>query len=321
MKRDDEIEITSDLDDIDAVDTAPVKHLSITQKKQRHIVRNIFIILFLLAALGAGGYIYYLLTKPLDPGETAPAPVKIAPLSATALTGQIKLKVVGKIKITETDANGTVTNTFQAPTYAPDGYSFSVSPTKDTGFRTYSTAEIAKADLEQIELTLTAHQLKKTVLDAGSAYGAYTALYESDTIICVVGDQKPAYADLQYNTTLGCADKSAYTANAAVLKPYFDAYATESNNNSVQLYMSQPVIKQSQTPGYATISIGIGGASYGAMGGFAGLFYQTPDKVIHYFTGTQSQIACTAYKTPELKKAYLGEACFDSTNANATVRL
>jgi len=322
MKHDEEIEITSEFDQIDSVDSAPVKHLSIKPKKKRHVVRNIIITLLVLAVLAAGGYIGYLLIKPLEPGATEPAtPVKIAPLSATALTGQIKLKMTGKIKITDTDADGSVAKTYTVPNYKPDGYDFAVQPTKDTGFMTFSTTDVAKKDLEQIELTLVAHQLEKTVLDAGSAYSMYVALYESPTIICLVSDQKPAYADGQFNTILGCADKAAYIDNVKILKPYFTVYAAESGNNTVQVAMSLPVIKESQTPGYATMQIGIGDARYGSVGGFAGLFYQTPDKVIHYFTGTQSQIACTAYKTPDLKKAYLGESCFDSTNSKAIVKL
>jgi len=320
MKPDEEVEITTELDAIDSAVITPKDHLSITPKKKRHIVRNIFIVLFLLAALGAGGYIYYLLTKPLEPGEAAPAPVKIAPMSATSLTGQIKLKMTGKIKLMTPSADGAPVATFHAPAYKPDGYDFSVLPTKDTGFQTTGTSDKAKTDLDQIESTLVSHQLEKTVLDAGSPYASYVASYESATIICILSDQKPALADGVYGTTLGCADKSAYTSNAATLKPYFTVYAAESGNNNVQILMNQPDTKDSKTPGYRITTIAIGSSRYGAFGPSVSMFYQTPDKVIHFFKSTQNEIACTDYSTPDLKKAYLGEPCFDSTNPNATVK-
>ena len=74
---------------------------------------------------------------------------------------------------------------------------------------------------------------------------------------------------------------------------------------------------------YQRAQVGIGGAEFDAVGGFAALFYQGPDATWKFFKGTQNILPCSDYATEEVKKAYLGQQCLDTAtdNENATVSL
>jgi hypothetical protein len=122
---------------------------------------------------------------------------------------------------------------------------------------------------------------------------------------------------------IGCADKSDYLTNAALLRPFFIVYASQARTDTSKVLMGNPTLKQSKTAGYSIATVSISGSEYGSVGGFAGLFYVTPDTVLHYFTGTQSELPCGKFSTDDLKKAYVGEQCYDEStnNDNATVKL
>ena len=74
-------------------------------------------------------------------------------------------------------------------------------------------------------------------------------------------------------------------------------------------------IKDSQYTPYQTLRISVGGA--------AGLFYRTsPEAKWQFFTGTQAVLDCSDYNTEDLKKAYLGEPCYNyNTQTDSTVQL
>ena len=74
-------------------------------------------------------------------------------------------------------------------------------------------------------------------------------------------------------------------------------------------------MKDSEYESYQNLEIGLGGG--------VGLFYRTsPEAEWQYFTVTQGVIDCTDSDTEELKKAFLGETCYDySAQQNSTVQL
>lgn len=70
-------------------------------------------------------------------------------------------------------------------------------------------------------------------------------------------------------------------------------------------------IKNSTYSPYQTLWINVGGA--------AGLFYRTSsESKWQYFTATQGTLECKAYDTDDLKKAYLGEECYNMSNPTET---
>lgn len=120
---------------------------------------------------------------------------------------------------------------------------------------------------------------------------------------------------------LSCSTTDEYTKNAKNQQPFYAAMSTDKTYTADVTMLGAPKITTSATSGYKTAEVGIGGDSELA-GGAMGLFYQTPDGVWHFFKGTQQILTCTAYTTTDLKKAYVGQACFDSTkNVNSTVTI
>jgi len=324
MKPEEEKNITSELDAIDSPLSPPPEHIVIKAKKERHIIRNLFITLFALAFLAAAGYVGWLLVRPLEPGKEN-APQTTTPstpaITAAALVAEIKPDMIGEATETVPNGSGTPAPAFSLPVYQPKNFEFSVRPSEGSGFSSYGAQSTITADLRTIETALKDKGLTQTVLDPGSDVGMYAADFQSDDVICLITDQKPASFTQRFITSIGCADKESYVASAKALQPYFDVYKAESGNATGDLLLGNPTVKVSATAGYTTTTIGISGADYGSFGGFGALFYTTPDKKIHFFLGTQNVVGCDRYNTPDLKKAYLGESCYEQNNDKAVVKL
>jgi len=323
MQPDEEKQIDAELNAIDFPIVTPPAHLSIQPKKKRHIVRNIIVTLLVLAFLAAASYVGWLLVKPLEPAKTDTSQINTtaAKLTAEKLIADIKPGILGEVKETAKDGGGSIAQTFNAPLFRPDGFEFSVRASTDSGFASYGTKVTIAGDLLAIGTALKAHGLTATILDPGSDTSTYQATYQSADITCALSDQKPYVSTQQYITTIGCADKTSYVENAKTLQPYYAVYKADSGDTNTDIAMSSLSTKDSKTAGYTTTTISIGGASYDSVGGFAGLFYTTPDKIIHYFRGTQNILACEVYDTTDLKKAYLGESCSKVNDETAVVTL
>lgn len=72
---------------------------------------------------------------------------------------------------------------------------------------------------------------------------------------------------------------------------------------------------------YQRITVGLRSINY--LGGAAGLFYRvSPTSEWVFFTGTQAVLDCSAYDTVDLKRAFVGEVCYDAeTGTNSVVAL
>lgn len=123
---------------------------------------------------------------------------------------------------------------------------------------------------------------------------------------------------------VGCENMSRIVTQAAALKQFYTLLPPDQTRFQNALSGDAGKVTDSKTSGYATLVLGIGGVTdegEAGMGGAALLFYQTPDKQWHYFLSSQSILSCAAYNSPDLKKAYIGEKCSDSTGKEMTVSL
>ena len=317
---------TIDIEETSVFDVAPT---DIPVKKSR---KKLFILIaisvVLLAAAGTAAYLHFSQEPAAAPSTTTaqPKPTEVAEdtLTAEELVVLSRAIVTGDTKQSLPDTEGNPYKIFRAPLFKPAGYDFSVDADVDYGFGSYGTKSTMTSDVTAIQKILTDNKLVETVLQQGSATEMYAAHYQSGDIICILNDQLPygePESSLNHSVILACADTSSYLKNAQALKPYFEVYAAQSQFDTTKVAMNTLTVKQSKTPGYSTASVSIGGSEYGSVGGFAGLFYTTPDKALHYFTGTQSGLQCTSFNTDDLKKAYLGEECFDDSNNATTVKL
>jgi hypothetical protein len=310
--------------EIDTVDsfTVPRPHFKQERKSSKGLVAlTVFVIVFILGAGGFAAYVLVLKNNPVsDLSTTSGSQSSITEsLTAKSLIAKARVVVKGDVNETLADTTGKQYNVFSAPAFKPIGYNFSVRPEQDYGFGSYGTKNTISSDLIFVQKVLVDNKLNETVLDPGSDVGIFAAKYESDSIICQINDQKPynePATSTNYSMVIGCADKSDYLTNAAMLRPYFIVYASQSRTDTTKVLMGSPTLKQSKTAGYSIATVSISGSEYGSVGGFAGLFYVTPDTVLHYFTGIQSELACNKFSTDDLKKAYVGEQCYDEATGN-----
>ncbi len=113
--------------------------------------------------------------------------------------------------------------------------------------------------------------------------------------------------------SVSCSTEEEYAKNAKTQQPFYAAILSDAAHSVDTTMLGLPgAIKNSATASYKTTQVGVGGSDSTLTGGAAGLFYQTPDGTWHFFVGTQSSLSCSQYNTADLKKAYVGEACYNN---------
>jgi hypothetical protein len=155
----------------------------------------------------------------------------------------------------------------------------------------------------EIAKIYTNYGMKMTATYGSTDAGQVMDVYTSNDLICTVDNSSNSSSP----TTASCGLMSAYKAAAEQVKPFADVITgiTPSTNLGV------PVIKDSKVSGYQTASISSGDIE--GMGGHVELFYRKTSGAWKYFTGTQSELACSMYNTTDLKNAYKGEPCWNTT--------
>lgn len=204
---------------------------------------------------------------------------------------------------------------YEAPFYKPSGYEFQTFPKTFTGIASQGERLVAETDLESVKTYLDSKGFKHEDGDVTSYPDlVYTGSYYTETIRCNV--QETHYIT-PYQTSIGCADTSSYAESAKDIQPLYIVYkAAQKTEPDITFYLDE--IKQSVTSGYHMASIAVGGSGSGSIA----LFYQTPDGAWHYFRNTQQALLCSLYDTVDLRKAFLGEACYSDMNAvESTVKL
>lgn len=138
---------------------------------------------------------------------------------------------------------------------------------------------------------------------------------ETNTICGVISDSH-YYDDVAHDyIILECA-KTNWTwltkEDETLIKAFETAYYNKTGSYPYIMTSWNNQIKNSEYKPYQNVWVGIGGG--------AGLFYRTsPDAEWQFFTGTQGLLECGDFNTDDLKKAYLGEQCWD--NGQSTVQL
>lgn len=156
-----------------------------------------------------------------------------------------------------------------------------------------------------------------TIPFRGSAGPQIDGYLNSETsIICGVINESDYYNNASHDyIILDCA-KTSWTwltkEDETSIKAFETAYYNKTGSYPRIMFNWDNKITDSEYKPYQNTWIGIGGG--------AGLFYRTsPEAEWQFFTGTQSELECSDYNTDDLKKAYLGEPCWD--NGQSTVQL
>ena len=320
-------------DDLD--EPKPTSQSILKPKKSKKPLAIILVIIGLLLLAGVGAAYYFFFMPKTNTEQTVAAPeVK----ETAAPPSQTTNEVIASIK--ESLAGSNVTG--RDPSNRP--FAFAINDNKyltyaDEGSITSGVSSVVSTQTElNQEVTYTEAALAKNGLirnglsDVEIEFVGSVSFWTSKDLVCqvlatpdddgaVYDSETQAYTYGSYSLIATCAYLSDYSTTATTAKPFYDAYKLESDTyKDYMVFVSQPKIKDSATEGYKTASIPLTGYG-GYVGGFAALFYQTPDTSWHYFIATQSVLMCAEYNTNDLKKAYVGEQCYDEANETAVVTL
>ncbi len=294
--------------------------------KRRSKPLLVFLLALLMTLLGAvaGVFVYKAyFDKSATPQTTTPV-VTTTPskLTAKQVVAAVTPKLVGK----SFDNGGS-----GVPAVKVAGYDFYTSLSS-------TNSEIARyaSTVEQTNVASTRAAVNSILVDKGftektvtsPADSVDTSYYVHSDVTCLFYDAAGSNQTAAHMMSIDCADMSTYESVAKAQQPFGTVYVTAAKSTpeldtTKLLFLDQPTIKDSKTTGYRTAQLNISSYADGmvGVGGFVGLFYQTPDKTWHFFQGTQNELSCSQYNTPDLKKAYLGESCGDQSGAKSTVSL
>lgn len=292
------------------------------KKKSRHTGLVILLIVLLAIAGGVAGYMVArfagMTTQPAAPQTVVVEKQKeVEKPKHLALLEDLSKQI----------SAGDIQNTGQAPDVQLDSTNYAVAPIDSAPTLKFTkTASESKTTLASIVSYFKAKNYTEKVVVSAAESPNTISHYTTYDVKCRLASGTVNAADSKspIEISVTCLDKPSYEKLAATIKPYFDAFASTSDYNKTStplFYVKEPVAKASQTSGYQTAGINM--TSVGVLaGGYQGLFYQTPDKVWHYLTGSQDILPCTTFSSVDIKKAFLGEKCFDTkSNKSSTVQL
>lgn len=312
--------------DIDALPqaqdtTVPEQPKPVEKKKRKSHLLLVLLALLAVAGLGGAatllGYNYYF-AKPSTQSQTVSTPVAEKKLTASSTISAIKSSYTSDVS-----KDAALTVPIKVAGYK---YYTGVDQSKVIGIKgdvPYSDSAIVAAKIAKI---LKEKGFTEKIIQSGTDDSMYIADYTQRDVVCETTITKT------YNNPTGdhridvaCANMSDYSAAASAQQQYYLAYPNkESSDDSTLKFVGIPKIVASKTAGYNTAQVSMGGVlsdGTNGAGGFAGLFYQTPDMKWHFFIGAQNMPQCTDYKTDDLKKAYVGTACSDASGKETTVAL
>lgn len=134
--------------------------------------------------------------------------------------------------------------------------------------------------------------------------------YNSSTVICSLDGGVTAQP-----ISLYCANIADFTPVTAAVKPFVQAYYLNNKSDIGNVAFMTPSIKTSNTAGYQFADERI---SFG-LGGMDAYFYKKDGDDWKYFTRTQ-QTMCNVFDTTEMRAAFAGETCYDSSGNSTIVK-
>ncbi len=239
--------------------------------------------------------------------------------TAATLTASDTLKLVQKHLTEPVAAKRAIT----LPVIAPKKKFYTVIP-EDTPVEG-TTAPVAPGDVAKVSTAvLKEFDTKKFVkierqgMDSAIGYFAY---FTREDVICQMS-VAPALTKAEPQALeVDCTDISHYNEYADAQQPLVSLYTPAATASTYLGFTGKPDVKPSQTADYSLVEIPVSTVIDQKLTstGTVALFYQSPDKLWHYFIDRDSGVLvdCSKYRTPELLSAYAGTTCSVS-NSNKT---
>lgn len=192
-----------------------------------------------------------------------------------------------------------------------------LAPSSPLAFDAAERIPSAQADVELASLVqfMKKQGFEERKLVTGTPETRQASEFTHEDVICSLNQLVTANNDAaDHSISLACANMTAYAELANAQQPLIKAYETVNavETTTQLLVIGEPKVSSSSTPGYKTAVLMMSGyqnTDAQNASTFQGLYYQSPDKVWHFFKGTQNDLQCTDYTTAELKKAYAGSTC------------
>jgi hypothetical protein len=200
------------------------------------------------------------------------------------------------------------------PPYQPSGYTYSVTPLEAESFA--YTVQNTKKDgaYNKARRILYLQGLNERTIPDTQPKQTPDKYFENSYVRCALISYD---AGNTYRLYVDCGAQKAYDKAATDSKTLYELYATNNPTKSTGVTLTAFDEQASTVKGYGTMSaVALLPSSQEPV---PVSFYQTPDKVWHYFASTPALIPCGDFSTDDLKKAYFGTPCYVPGNENAAV--
>ncbi|UTX50982.1 hypothetical protein KI440_02125 [Candidatus Saccharibacteria bacterium TM7i] len=212
----------------------------------------------------------------------------------------------------------TITDASNAPVYQPDGYQYKVQYDNDAGFNYVAPALAQNAKKPQTVSSIAENVLKNSDLTLSTTQGvkevngAATRVYTGRGVVCAVQYEN---AEATQKGLVNCGDSDTYTKIAADMQPFADSLNTITPETTVR----NLVTADSDAGGYQRATVQI----IDDKGGRATAYFYKKDagRWLHLVTSKDPVVACAAFTSVEMQRAFLNVPCKDAANANAKVQV
>jgi len=310
------------------IDPQPVN----PKKSHRSILYLLIALLFLAIGVGTGWFLFSrdstgtTQTKTTSTKKTAATVQSTAALQPEDVTNKIRDNLASKYTIMDSTAGVKlksdqllIYSDKNSASYKVSGYDFynyytsgsrlSITSYYTDGMKQPTTFE---TDIQtRVAAVYTSFGLTKTDTYSSESASDNIAVYTGKGLVCTIDNPASAMGE----NIASCGLLSKYETAAANAQSFVKVLP----NTTTTTVVGEAQISDSKTAGYqkATLSV----SDLKEIGGHAALFYRKGSGSWQYFTGTQSELGCEEYNTTDLKNAYRGEACWDTTtNKDSTVQ-
>ncbi len=299
-------------------------------KKSGFTIVEAVIIVVVIGLLGLLGYVYYNKFIAKDnqaktnstaqtSSQATPSSVISAVQSKLAETYTVLPSPNTGSKVPSND--GTVyvdTSVNNAPAWQTKGYNFFAS-FRDGGAKTLSIVTHAdssgSADQAGVFAAVVAVYGSNNLTKYTDSYSGYD-YYTNSQLVCSVSQ----VATMTGQTYASCATPDEYKQASEMLQPFYAALvkgdSTVDSTGPIRLTFGEE--KDSSVSGYKNAWVSYGNVTKNTnyVGGAAALFYKVGNNDWQYFRSSQSVLACSDYNTQDLRNAYKGETCIDTSAGN-----
>lgn len=174
-------------------------------------------------------------------------------------------------------------------------------------------ADMSPTQLESILKSMDYDKFVKQVLADGENSTNYLADLTRNDVVCQVAVTKQKDVKADHWFEVRCLDISVYTEYANAQQTLVSLY-TPLTASSVQYgFIGKPTTKASRSAGYTLAELPVGSVIDNRLTttNRLAIFYQTADKLWHYFTDRDRDllVECEKFNTNDLRFAYGGESC------------